>query len=479
MSIARKLAWNTGVQLLGKAVSTVFGVIIVGLMTRHLGQEGFGIYSTANAFLQMFALLIDLGLNVTLVALLGEHAGDDAYERRCSSAIFTLRFLMAALIFGVVAPLIGFLLPYPLELRLAIIALSGSFFFPVLNQIVIGVQQRHMRMGSSAVAENIGRVVLLAGLLLARELSWGLVAVMLFVSIGSALNFFYNFSQARKFGDFHWNIDVAFWKMALARSWPVGLSILFGLVYFKADTLVLERVRPLAEVGIYGAAYRVLEILITVPFMYAGVLLPLLSKARSAKALDQFGTLMARSLDVMAVLTAPLIAGVWILGPDIMAIVAGDEFRASGEVLKILILAIGVIYFNTVFSHAIVALDAQRKMLPVYIVVSLLTLCGYVLLIPTYGMWAAAWLTLLSETAVGAGSLYFSFRMAPYRFALRPSLAAIGSAALMSGVILALPTLPLLARIGIGAVTYGASLIALGGIKHETLRELLAIKNTA
>lgn len=476
MSVMRALAWNTGVQVLGKVVSTAFGVVIIGLMTRYLGQEGFGAYSTANAFLQIFALFIDLGLNVTLVAMLGEHAGDEAYERRCSSAIFTLRFTMALICFGVLAPLAAFLFPYPPMLKLAILALSGSFFFPVMNQIVIGVEQRHMKMSTAAIAENIGRVTLLVGLLLARNFGWGLLAIMGFVTLASAINFFTNLQAARRFASFKWNWDPAFWKIALSRSWPIGVSIMFNLIYFKADTLILSLVRPQAEVGIYGAAYRVLEILITIPFMYAGVLLPLLSKAWATKNRERFAQLLSRSIDVTSLLIAPLIVSTLVLGPRIMTVVAGPDFAASGAILRILVLAIGIIYFNTVFAHAIVAVDAQRKMLPIYIAVAIVVLAGYIVLIPIYGMFAAAWLTVVSELLVGIGSLTISYRATPFAFHPKTTLAATAAALGMGLLVQQLIAQPIYIPIIVGAVTYAALVFLFGGVSIATLKEILVFK---
>src|SRR5690349_7264094 len=120
MSVARAIAWNTSIQVVGKVLSTLIGIALIAMLTRQLGQVGFGMYSTANAFLQIFALLLDLGLNVTLIALLGEHAGDTAYEKRCLSALFTLRITLAIVILGFIAPLVALVFPYPWELKLAI-----------------------------------------------------------------------------------------------------------------------------------------------------------------------------------------------------------------------------------------------------------------------------------------------------------------------------------------------------------------------
>ncbi len=468
MSTARALALNTGVQIIGKIVSTSIGIVIIGIMTRFLGQEGFGIYSTANAFLQVFALLMDMGLNVTFIAILGEHADDPAYERRCTSALFTLRILMAVVMIVALAPLAAWFTPgYSPLLKWAIFLLTGSFFFPALNQVVTGVQQRHLKMHVAAIGEVLGRIVLFVGLLGIVRWHGGLLEMVVFVSLGSLANFLWCYMLTKRYAALTWNWDPPFWKQTLKRSWPVGVSIAFNLIYFKADTLILSWVRSSAEVGIYSAAYRVLEIAITIPFMYAGLLLPLLSRALAEQNKPRFTHLLSRSVDVTMLLILPMMAGAWLLGTPLMTLVAGKDFTASGAVLPILMLAVGVIYLNVIFSHAVVALDAQRKMLGVYIFTALVTLLGYILFIPPYGMFAAAWLTVFSEVCVGLGSLYVTRRYIALGLQARTTLAACGATLVMVMVVWPLREewvpIPLIA----GAATYVVAVWALGGISKE------------
>lgn len=473
MSVARALAWNTGVQLIGKIISTVFGIFIVGLLTRLLGQAGFGLYTAANAYLQIFALILDLGINVTFSALLGEHAQDEAYEKRCVSALFTLRALMAVVVLGL-APLIWYLL-YPAEhlMLLAIIALNASVFFPAINQILIGLQQRHLRMHIPAIGEVIGRAFLLGGLLVGAAQGWSLVSLLWLVSIGSFLNFIFCLIFVQPRGRIRLNWDPVFWKQTLVRSWPIGVSIAFNLVYFKADTFILSRVRSLEEVGLYGAAYRVLEILITIPFMYAGILLPLLSQVWGEKNKEKFGHYLSRSVEVMLYLVCPMVIGTWLLGPRIMMLVSGPAFASSGEILRVLVIAVGIIYINTITSHAIVALNTQRKMLPIYFIVALVTLAGYFVFIPTYGMWAAAWLTVASEAGVFLGSWMLTRHAVQFRLDTHTVLATFAAAFVMGGAVWLLRAQSLFLAISLGALVYAISLLALGGVTIARLRQLL------
>ena len=64
MSITKKLAYNTIIQFAGKILTTILGIVIIALMTRYLGKEGFGQYITVVAFLSFFGIIVDFGLNL-------------------------------------------------------------------------------------------------------------------------------------------------------------------------------------------------------------------------------------------------------------------------------------------------------------------------------------------------------------------------------------------------------------------------------
>lgn len=471
--VGRALAANTVVQIIGKIVSTSIGVVVVGLLTRLLGQEGFGKYSTANAFLQVFAILMDLGLNVLLVQMLGEHAGDEKQERKITSAFFTLRVVMAFVILTI-GTAIGFAIPtYDMELKFAIAALWASFFFTLLNQVVVGVQQRHLKMHAVAISEVAGRVVLLIGTLVAIAKGWSLIPVVLIVSLGGFVGFVLNYVVAKRYADFHWNVDVAFWKTIIRRAWPIGISIVFSLIYYKADTLVLSWVKPQAEVGVYSAAYRVLEILVALPFMYAGVLLPLIAKAWKDGAKQHFHNLVQRSFDAMSLVTLPMVLGTQAVAVPLMTLVAGPEFAESGNVLRILIVATGAIFLAVVFSHAVVALDAQKDMLPWYIWTAIIAVIGYVLFIPRYGMWAAAWLTVASEVVILIGNIIVATRRAEWKLDMSVTGKAFAASIGMLAVAWVLTPYSLFLGLVGAVVTYTGLIFFFKALTPEIVRELL------
>lgn len=474
MSVARALATNTAMQVVGKAVSIGIGLAVVALMTRLLGVEGFGKYSTANAFLGVFAILLDLGTNVLLVQMLGEHKGDEKEERRIVSAFFTLRTVASLVILTLAIGLVWLIPSYDTEIRLATTALWFSFFFTVLNQIMVGVHQRHLKMNVVAIAEVAGRLVLLGGVLLAMRQGWGLIPVVLIVSLGGFVNFLINIIVAHQRTPFTWQVDWAFWRHILKRAWPIGISILASLVYFRADMLIIGWFRSQAEVGIYAAAYRVLEILVTLPFLYAGVLLPLIANAWKEKRKDEFRAFIQNSFNAMALFTLPLMVGTQAVATQVMTLIGSSQFAASGGILQILILATGAIFLATTFSHAVIALDAQKDMIPWYIWTAALAAIGYVLLIPPYGMWAAAWLTLASEVVVLVGNIIVVHRRAKLNLSWSVAARALVASLLMFPVVALIAPHNWPLAIIAGIVTYAGLAFASGAVTPAMVRLLMA-----
>lgn len=477
MSMSKKIAWNTFVQVAGKAVSTVIGIVVVAAMARYLGKEGFGGYTTIIAYLQIFGILVDFGLTLMTVQLISERPDDKKFNDKILSNIFTLRLISAVIFLGI-APFVAFFFPYPLIVKWGIALTSISFLFISLNQLLTGLFQKNLRMDRIALSEIIGRLVLLAGVILFIFLDKGLIAIMLAVVAGSIINFAVSLFFARRYTTIKFAFDFALWKTTLSRSWPIGISIAFNLIYFKADAVILSVFRSQAEVGVYGAPYRVLEILISFPFMFIGVLMPFFVRYWAQKNEKEFKDLMQTTFDFLAIVAWPLVVGTLLLATPIMTLVAGSEFQESGRILQILILATAVIFLGTLFSHIIVALNKQKKMIIGYIATAIVALVLYIVFIPKYGMYAAAWITVISETMIAILTYLVVYFTIKWRPGLKISNRALLSALLMGVVVyFVMAYMPsVLISVIIGAISYVGFLYLMRGFQKETIIDIIQLK---
>ncbi|MFA5358574.1 MAG: flippase [Patescibacteria group bacterium] len=471
MSVVKKVLKNTFIQISGKAVAMILGLLTIGVMTRYLGREGFGQYSTIIAFLQFFGIIVDFGLAVIIVQMISSRPDE---TEKLTSNIFTFR-LISALFFFALAPLVVWFFPYPAIIKWGVLVTTWALFFTSLNQLILGLFQRELKMGKATIADVVGRSIIFFGAVLAVYFGWNLLAIMAAVSIGNLVNFLLLFILSRSITRIRLAFDWSVWKEVFYKSWPIGLSIIFNLVYFKADTLILSLIRSQAEVGIYGATYKVLEILAGLPYIFMGLVLPLMSASLAAKDGQRFWEITQKSWDFICAVTLPMMIGGIVLAKKIMFLVAGQGFTDAGPLLQILIIATGAIYFSTIFNHAIIALERQRQILKGFFVTAVVALAGYLWLIPKYSYFAAAWTTVLAEMMILVISIFVVTRATGKTVGFNIFNKALLSSLVMGAVLLVVGWYGggLLVSLIVGTVTYAAIFYLIGGINKELLQNLV------
>lgn len=473
MSVARAIAYNTGVQVIGKAVSLAAMVGSIALMTRYLGAAGYGHYAAALAVLQVAFIVVDFGLQMTAVTLLND-------PRRPPEVTFGnlmgLRLLTALAAGGLAAGAI-WLTPFPTPVKQAVAIMGLAFAAAGVAAVATAVFQQRLAMGYAAVAEVIGKLALLGGVALTLWWNGGLLGVALATVAGAAVQAGCLWGWARRLLPFRLRWDAAVWGEIVRATWPLAVTIALNLVYFKMDTIVLALSRGADEVGRYGAPYRVLELLINLGYLFLGLLLPLMAQAASRGDRARLRTVIQRGFDTMALATLPLVAGGLVVGEKLMAVVAGPAFAGSGPLLAVLLVATAIILLGAVFGYAIVALGLQRRLIPLYAGNAVLATAAYLWLIPRFGAPAAAWLTVGSELVILVAVVVVTARELRWL----PRLNVLGQAALaaavLAGVLALLPAWPLVVQLALGAGTYLAVLQLLGGVPTGLLREIVKPSN--
>ena len=467
-----KIGRNALYQIVGKSVSTLLGLIAVALMTRYLGKEGFGNYTTIIAYLQFFGILVDLGLTIVTVQMIAERPAE---TNKIVSNIMTLR-LVSAVIFLGLAPLIIWFFPYASLIKIGVAITTLSFFFITLNQILIGVFQKELRTDKVALAEVIGRIFLVIFVFLAVTNNLGLLAIMTAIVLGSLANFIVNYLFSLKYVRLKLSFESVLWREILSKSWPIGLAIIFNLIYLKADTIILSLVRPQSEVGLYGAPYRVLEIIMQFPFMFIGIILPLLSAAWKKRDTVSFRHAYQLAFDVLSLMAIPLAFGTYFVAEKMMVLVAGQDFFLSGAFLRILMLAIVMMFWGTLFGHAIVALNKQKVMVLGYIITAIVALSGYLFVIPKYGAWGAAWMTVASETLITILTFLVVTRVTKILPSFKAAGKAFAASLVMSLVLYRLPGTNLFTLLIISLAVYALVLYLLKGYSLTFIKKLARLR---
>ena len=107
MRLSTKIAYNTIIQIISKVLSIILGLISIAIITRHLGQNGFGQYTTIITFLSFFGIIADLGLTLVTIQIISK---PKINQDKALGNLLGLR-LISALIFLGLAPIIVLLFP--------------------------------------------------------------------------------------------------------------------------------------------------------------------------------------------------------------------------------------------------------------------------------------------------------------------------------------------------------------------------------
>ncbi|HLD28095.1 MAG TPA: flippase, partial [Patescibacteria group bacterium] len=390
--LASKIAKNTIYQVMGKALGTIIGLMAIGMMTRYLGQAGFGYYTTIIAFMQFTGVLIDFGLQMVSGQMISQ---PDADENKIFNNILTLR-LVSAVVFLGSAVAISWLLPYPMIIKQGITIASLSFLFSAIISVIISIFQKKIDMAKVAIAEVWNRIVMLLGVWLAVSWSLSLLYIVMAVAIGGLVNLLILIYSAKGYVKIRLAFDRQIWRQIFIQSWPLAITVALSLIYFRADTIVMSLSRPQSEVGLYGAGYKVVEILVQFPYLFLGLILPILTKFFVVNK-KIFDLTVQKAFDFLVIIALPMVFSVLVLGEKIMVFIAGDEFIISGIILKILIFAVAIIYLGALFTYTIVACGQQKRLIKFYLFTAVLAIILYIILIPRYSYWAAAPLTIMTE----------------------------------------------------------------------------------
>lgn len=462
------IARNTALQIIGKVIGIALGLLTVAILLRYLKESGFGEFTTAITYLSIFAVVVDFGLTLTTVQMISEPGAD---EPKILGNIFALRLISGLVVF-VIAPIIALLFPYPGSVKLAILVGSLGYFFSSTSQMLVGVFQKRLMMWRVVVAELVSRTVLLLGSILVMATGGSLIEVIIALVLGNFAQTALTIILARPLVAIRSQIDLEVWKEIIRRSWPIGVSILFNVIYLRGDILFLSLYRSQEEVGLYGAAYKIIDVITALPVLFMGLILPLLVASWKSGAREKFARLMQQAFDFFALVGVPIAVGSFALAEPLMTLVGGQAFAASGAILQILAPTLFIVFIGALFGHAVVAVHKQKPMVIGYAVSALVAIAAYLILIPLYGTLGAAWVTLLSEGLVAL----LTFLMVKQTTGMHPRLTvftkSLTAALLMFVLLQVTDELPVLVQILLGTIAYGAVIVALGALNLQTIRAL-------
>jgi O-antigen/teichoic acid export membrane protein len=233
------------------------------------------------------------------------------------------------------------------------------------------------------------------------------------------------------------------WRSLTSSGIPFAAQDVFSALLAKADTLILSLLATQATVGIYGAAYRLFESTLLVPFALVGAFSAMYTYLGPDTS-PSLRAVVQRSIKASLVLLMPLAVAFVVVPEPICKLIYGSAFASAAVPLQILGPGVALIGFVTLTTSLMFARGDPRPMASRTAIIVVFNIALNFILIPLYGAEGAAaamlatelvfalWLARLAVGVVGGirwlptliGSLAGGAAMAAVALALHHSLLA-------------------------------------------------------
>ncbi len=392
--LLQNIAW-LGVASI--AVKPLWLFFITVLCARVLGAESYGILNTALSLAALVLAPTDLGLMQYTVR---EVAANRALASRFFVNFVTLR-LGLAVPATMVALGVGLALGYEGGLLLAVgfacvyfaaQSLKGygySFFqaFEVLRYQALSV-----------VADKV-LVILAGGTLLYLTVSpaltlLGMATGMVLVT-GLTLWWVVRHVAPFRLGEF----NARFVSDSLRNLIPFAVAGVFGMMYFRVDTIIVEAMMGTTAAGQYGLAFRIVEALNMLPLIVVqATLYPRLSSLFSERKYGELrtitrlggGSLLAASIPIAVLLT--------LSAPFLVTWIATDPALApAGPALQIFCWVFPIVCLRLLLYSVLLALHEQWFIAVALGIGAIFNIVLNFILIPVLGIQGAVIATICSE----------------------------------------------------------------------------------
>ena len=373
-------------------------------IARKLGDEDFGKLSFAYSFAGICFIAADFGLSTILIRNVSRQK---ELTREYVGNILALKIVLSFICISVIGLFVLFT-DYPADIITLLVIFCGVMFFKALIDFYCAIFNAYERMDIEAFLKGTNHILLfLSGVtvLLVGYGLFGLANVFLIVySISSIIGFYIVYVSIVKIRP---SFDLRFWKYIFRESLPLALTVIFTVIYFKIDVVMLSLIRGNnSEIGWYSAAMRLVELIGVIPALVVSALFPIVSGLHR-ESIASLRKVYKTSFRYLVVIALPIAVGTLLLSEHLIYTIYGEGYLKTIPALKILSFALVFIFVNYILMNILVAVDRQMTnaiMAGTCVFVNIvLNMC----LIPHYGYLGAGTATVITEIVLFALGLYY------------------------------------------------------------------------
>jgi O-antigen/teichoic acid export membrane protein len=342
MATGKTIAKNVSWLLMATTAQKVLAFIAFTVAARIVGAEVTGEYFFAVAITSTFVIIADLGLTPVVIRAM---ASDIERGRRYLSAVVRLKTILipvaivCALLYASVRGV-----SFPVWQTLFIMV--GVMSLDSIHLAFYGALRGKQKLSFEAIGMFVGQVLSTIVAISAALLGWGAPGLAAALLVASAWNVGWSKLQIDRNETSFLAATKEDIRTVIHQAIPFALAGIFVKIYSYLDTMVIEAFHGTTAVGTYAVAYKVTYAFQFFPLVFVAALYPAMSNVYANGDRKTLTNVFASSLRLMAIIVAPLAAGISAIAPRFVPLFYGDAFLGSIPALSILAWVLIPIFFD-------------------------------------------------------------------------------------------------------------------------------------
>ena len=399
----KKLLIDIIFPLIDKGFKITVGIVIVGLIAKHLGPSDYGKYIYYYSIIGLLGPISSLGIESYTVKFLVEKKYN---QQQIIGSSFIIRVISSAVIIFLSYIILSLLNFENIDLYILIISITflysfhyGNYFFQSLNKNKFTAAVNF----TSFILISLIRVLFVVYQFDFKSFVYLVVLENIFLAA------FFVLTTKIKGGislfslKYDWNII----KDLILNSLPLGLSLISVMIYMKIDRFMIIGILNDKSLASYDAAARISETSYFIAAFISQTFFPLIIKSH-IKSNSEFKAACTALFSIL--IYAGIIIGMtlFFFSKFLILLIYGPEYSDAISVLKIFSFNLFFAYLNYGNIKWFIATNRQMQAFYRSLLAMILNIAGNVILLPTFGIDGAAYATCVSYIAGLFLSMYFS-----------------------------------------------------------------------
>lgn len=385
---------NALFNMLKSAFGIIYPLITFPYISRVLMAENVGKINFGSSIISYFALFASLGVSTYAIRECAKAKESKEALSRVSSEIFTINLASTAISYFILAILL--IVAKPLEsYRLLICIQSATILFATLGADWLNTAMEDFRfIALRTIAMQIISLILMFSFVHKPEHYIVYACISVIASSGANIaNILYRRRYCRVRITRHMNIEKHLPPILMMFSLTLS-----QIIYVNSDITILGLIKGDFQVGLYSTSVKIYSLVNMMIASISLVVMPQLSAAFAKQKYSDINRLLKYAINFIVILGLPCICGIEIIAPQIIVFFAGSEYADASLSLRILGISLACSLIGGWIGNAsLIPAGREKICLKSSVVCAIVNIVLNLLLIPKWGLNAAAFTTAISE----------------------------------------------------------------------------------